>query len=448
MTTTARPQVRPPAPWAFPSPAESTLANGVPLSIFHRPGQHVASVRVVLPVSVTREPVALEGLATIVSRTMDEGTRSHSGDEFAALLERNGVALGASQGLRGMTLTLEVPTAALRPALDLAAECLTEPSFPQEEVGRHVAQRLSDIEHELADPGSRAALEWMDAFYDPSARAGRPVAGRASTVGGVSAADCREFHAAQVGPNAARIIVAGDLDPTATHEMVDATLGTWSAQAAPPPPLRDVDTPRAGNDRIVFVHRPGAVQTQVHLGWAGPSRRADGGWAAYPVLGYLVGGSPGARIDKVLREEKGYTYGFGAGFRPRGERGTFVVGGAVRGDVTAAAIDVLWEVLDGIEAGFTPEEVRSGADYVGMTAPGRYATADAVAEQAAALVLDGLSTDFVTRYLSELPKLSAQDLSSAWKRWSSEPRTLVLVGDAEQHADAIRALGRGDLTVV
>ena len=166
------------------------------------------------------------------------------------------------------------------------------------------------------------------------------------------------------------------------------------------------------------------------------------------MLGYLVGGSPGARIDRVLREDKGYTYGFGAGFRPRGASGTFAAGGSVRGDVTAPAVELLWEVLDGIADGFSSEELRSGVDYVGMTAPGRYATADAVADEAAALALDGLDTGFVTDYLSDLRRLTADDLAQAWARWGSEPRTLVLVGDAEANADAVRALGRGDLTVV
>ena len=448
MTSIERPQVRPPAPWSFPEPVDTTLRNGVPLSVFHRPGQHVASVQVVIPLPVTLEPADREGLATIVSRTMDEGTVSHSADEFAGLLEGSGIALGASQTLLGLTLQLEVATGALRPALELALECLSEPAFPDEEVDRHVAQRLSDIEHELADPGSRAALQWLDAYYDPSARASRPVAGRATTVGAVTAADCRDFHAAQVSPDAARVVVAGDLDAAEAHAVVDATLGAWSPSGRARDASVALDLPRTGGDRIVFVHRPGSVQTQVQLGWVGPSRRVDGGWAPYPVLGYLVGGSPGARIDRVLREDKGYTYGFGAGFRPRGASGTFVAGGSVRGDVTAPAVELLWEVLDGVAGGFTADEVRSGVDYVGMTAPGRYATADAVADEAAALALDGLDTGFVTDYLSDLRRLTADDLAQGWQRWGSAPRTLVLVGDAEAHADAVRALGRGVVTVV
>lgn len=452
MTSISRPDVAPPKPWVFPHPTDSTLANGTPLSVFHLPGQYVASVQVLLPLKATLEPAELEGLATIVSRTMDEGTRSRTADEFAVQLESNGIALGAGQGLFGLTLQLDAAAESLQPALELALECLTEAIFPDEEVARHVAQRLSDIEHEQADPGSRAAMEWNAAFYDPSARAGRPIAGRTGTVAAIDGAACRAFHATHVQPAGARIVVAGDVDPSRVHDTVDSTLGTWAATQAESSRPKDVtgllDTPRTGGDRIVFVDRPGSVQTQVHLGWSGPSRRVEGGWAPYPVLGYLIGGSPGARIDRVLREEKGYTYGFGAGFRPRGEQGTFVVGGSVRADATVPAIELLWKVLEQVGEGFTDEEFRSGVDYVAMTAPGRYATADAVADQAAALALNGLNTEFITDYLTGLRQLSEPDLTAAWSRWAREPRTLVLVGDAQVHADGVRALGLGEVTVV
>lgn len=458
MSDSARPDVHPPAPWSFPEPVRRTLGNGVPLSVFGLPGQHVASIQIVMPLAVSAEPRDLEGLATIVARTMDEGTTSHGPDEFAGLLERNGVALGASQSLLGLTMQLDVPTAAMGPALDLVRECLTEPAFPDEEVGRHVAARLSDIAHSMADPASRASLEWIGAHYDPTARASRSVAGSAESVGAITAQDAREFHAANVHSTGAQVIVAADQDADRVFADVDAALGSWTAAAAAPVvddpatgSARDclhLDTMRTGGDRIIFVNRPGSVQTQVHLGWRGASRHAEGGWAPYPVLSYLIGGSPGARIDKVLREEKGYTYGFGAGFRPRGATGTFMAAGSVRGDATVDAIDQLWKVLDGLSGGFTDDELRSGVDYIGMTAPGRYATADVVADQAAALVLDGLGTDFVSDYLHDLPRLTTSDLAQAWQTWASEPRTLVLVGDAEQYADAVRSLGRGDVSVI
>ena len=139
------------------------------------------------------------------------------------------------------------------------------------------------------------------------------------------------------------------------------------------------------------------------------------GWAAYPVLSFLVGGSPSARVDAVLREEKGYTYGIRSGFRPRRVGGLFVTAGSVRADVAVPALELLLGILDGARDGFTSEETRRGVDFVAKTAPGRYATADAIADEAATMAMDGLTTDFTTELLGKVRALTPDALTQAYR---------------------------------
>ena len=80
------------------------------------------------------------------------------------------------------------------------------------------------------------------------------------------------------------------------------------------------------------------------------------------------------------------------------------------------AVEILLGILDGARDGFTDAEVRSGVDYVGKTAPGRYATADAVADETAALALEGLPLDFTTRNLRAVAALGRDDLDDAYRR--------------------------------
>ena len=98
--------------------------------------------------------------------------------------------------------------------------------------------------------------------------------------------------------------------------------------------------------RIVLVSRPGSVQTEIVVGAPGPDRSVEGGWAPYPVLGFVLGGSPNARVDAVLREEKGYTYGIRSSFRPRRAGGVFLTSGSVRADSTAESLRLLVEILE------------------------------------------------------------------------------------------------------
>jgi zinc protease len=206
--------------------------------------------------------------------------------------------------------------------------------------------------------------------------------------------------------------------------------------------------PAADRARVVVVDRPSAVQTEILVGCPGPDRSTGHGWAPYPVLSFVLGGSPTARVDAVLREEKGYTYGIRTSFRPRAAGGSFVAQGSVRSEVTAEAVELLLGILAGARDGFTATELRSGVDFVGKTAPGRYATADAIADETGSLVLEGLPLDFTTTNLREVAALTLDDLDEAYRRTVTGEWTVVLVGDAEQVVPTLEATLPGPVGTV
>lgn len=463
-----RPTVTPPAPWTFPAASDTRLPTGLRVRTFDLPGQHVVAVRLAVPGVLQAEPADLEGVAAIMSRCLDEGTTRHTPEQLAELLEQDGIALAAGVGERGLVVELDVTGDRLEPALQILAECLTQAAFPEGEVGRAVRARHTEIEHEHADAASRAALRFQAVYWRDSERVSRPVGGRAETVAAITAADVRAFHRATVLPQAATLVVAGDFRgmPHAPDVVVQRTLSGWTGHGVASPgvdPSGGVGTATAMTGsaesdgrrapdaaRIVVVDRPGSPQTEIYLGRPGPDRRTPHGWGAYQVLAFLLGGSPQARVDAVLREERGYTYGMRVGFRPRRSGGICVVSGAVRAEATVPALQALAEVLCVTGAELGAVEVRHAADFVGRTAPGRFATADAVADQMVRLVLDELEVDTVDETLARMLTLTRDEAAAAWEDVRSGAGwTVVLVGEAE-HApvDQLEALGLGPVSVV
>lgn len=444
-----RPAVSPPAAWEFPVPRQHRLGNGMRLLVVDLPGQHVLSVRVHLRLPVSDETPGTEGATLLMARALDEGTTRHTSEQISELSERNGIAWGAGAGERGVHLGVEVTGRHLGTALALMTEVLGEATFPAPEVARLVRHRLADIAHAEADPGSRASLEFVRTYFDERDRPHLPVGGTRETVAPLTPDHLRERHS-RLGPRGATVVLAGDLSSApGAVPLVSATLGTWVGAgdlADLPGPARRA--PDAG--RAVLVPRPGLAQTEIYLGRPGPDRRTPHGWGTYQTLGMLLGGSPHARIDRVLREEKGYTYGVRAGFRPRAVGGLTVVGGSVRSDATADALAELLAILDVPGAQLTDEEVRDAADFVAMTAPGRYATADAVAEEIVSLAADGLGPQTVTETLAQVRGLTTDRVAAAWDEVrQGPPWTVVLVGDPG-HADHLvtRVPGIGELTVL
>ncbi len=442
-----RPEVSPPEPWAFPQARRSELANGLGVVSYDIPGQYVISVCLAVPMPLEREPRDREGIATIMARTLDEGTARHTAEEFAELLERKGIALGAGVSESGLVVNMDVSKRFLSEALDLLSQAVREPAFPVNEVSRHVKTRVAEIDQEMAVPGQRAAIQFIATYFDASERASRPTAGARQTVSAVTSQDLVAFHAANVVPSGATVVVAGDLSDVDVVAEIGQALGSWTG--TPVEKLEPREAARAADaSRIVFVDRPGSVQTEFYVGCPGPDHFVEGGWASFQVLGFVVGGSPNARVDSVLREDKGYTYGIRSGFRPRRRGGMFLTSGSVRADSTVESLGLLLDILDKAREGFTPEETRAGVDFIGRTAPGRYATADAIAEEAAGLSLEGLTTEFTTTNLLALADVDAATLATAYSRYVTGQWCVVIVGDATLYAEGVRTLNRGEVTVL
>lgn len=441
-----RPAVAPAPPWTFPVPVVTELDTGLRVVVYDVPGQHVWSLRLAIPAPLAGEPRELEGIGTIMARTLDEGSATYDVEQMAELLERRGVAMGAGVGERGFVVELDVTRRHVTGALELLAEALLRPSFPEAQVRRHVRTRLAEIDQERAHPGQRAAIGFAAAFYPAGDRLSRPTGGTAQTVERITRDDVAAYHALTVRPGGATLVVAGDLGTLDVVAEVEQALAGWAPGSAPatPAPKR----PRPKKSRIVLVDRPGSVQSELYVGCPGPDRTVPGGWAPYPVLGYLLGGSPQARLDAVLREEKGYTYGVRCGFRPRRDGGLFIASGSVRTEVTAEALALMLDLLDGGREGFSEAEVAAGVDFLCHTAPGRYATADTVADEAAQRALEGLTTEHTTQVLREMRALTPKRLRRAYRDWIDGTWTSVVVGDAGALKKGLRRLDRGEMTIL
>ena len=91
-----RPDVSPPQPWAFPEPTDTCSPTASASSSTTCPASTSLSLRVVVPTPLSAEPwPGKEGIGAMTARLLDEGTAAHGSDEFAELMERHGMVLGA-----------------------------------------------------------------------------------------------------------------------------------------------------------------------------------------------------------------------------------------------------------------------------------------------------------------------------------------------------------------
>lgn len=436
-----QPPIGPPPQWSFPQPERATLSNGIEVLTYSLPGQYAIAAHLLLDIPLNAERRELEGVGTICGRTLDEGTKTHAGEEFAELLETEGAGFGVDVNLSGLELVLDVPATRLERALELFAEAVTEPALADEDVDRHVQLRLAEIEQSQANSAQVASIAFRSAVFDPGARASRMNGGEPETVARVTADSVRQFHADFFGPRGASLVLAGDFgrgdlrqDPV---ELAERCLGGW----APDQQATRYTEPVAAPPTARLIDRPGAVQADIRLGGFGIDR-ADPRWADITVASYAMGGAFLSRLNAVLREEKGYTYGVRMQFSPMRTGGTFAVSGSFRTDVVSDALVEARRLLAVDTAPITQREVDEAVAFFVGVSPLRYATADGVAEQAAVQRLARLPDDFVDANLRALRAVTPESATAAYESLvSPDELTLVVVGDAERIRTPLQRAG-------
>ena len=432
-----RPAVAAPPRWRFGMPHAAWLDNGLEVLICPREGQHIASVCLSLDIPLDAEPSHIEGVATITQRCLDEGTVAHPGITFSEALEDIGAVLDGSVGFSASQLFLDVPTAGLAQALKLLAEVVTQPELAPVQVERHRELRLADIDQTLASSARSAQVGFRKACIPRRFRVSRMAGGSATRVAAITADDVRDFHATHYRPEGATVIISGDLT-SEVYSWVEAAFGGWEVPGTVNP-LHTPITPRARHRWL--IDRPGAVQADIRLGGLGIDR-TDPRWADLQVANYALGGAFLSRLNRVLREEHGFTYGVHLVNQPMRTGGLLAVQGSFRTEVVAQAVALAAEIVDLSHNPITEEEVAQAVRYYTASAPLRYSTAAGVTQHLAALVAAGLSAEFIdanTYALSQVTAASATAALTGLLR--PDQLSLVVVGSAEHLAGPLAEAG-------
>jgi zinc protease len=445
---TTRPIPGDPRPYEFPATYRSSLANGLEVVVTPMPGRELVAASLVMRSGAADEPAERGGATVLAARGLTEGTAAHDAIALSEAAERLGASLHAEAGWDATSAGLDVPESRLAPAMELLAEVVRRPSFPESEMHRLRDERLTDLVQAKADPRRRAEEAFVSAIYAPSSPYHRPAGGQSETVETLEPEHLREIHDGAFDPTDAALIVAGDVAPEVAIGIATSLFGDWPARGVAG--AGPIDDTSAVTERFVrVVHRPGSVQTEIRIGHPGLERRHPD-FHAVSVMSMILGGLFNSRLNRNLREEKGYTYGASAGFDLRRARGPFSARAAVNTEATVPALREFFVELDRIrETPVGEDELRAARDFLVGVFPLRFETPGPVAGSLAGLFVHRLPHDELARYREAIEAVSIEDVQRvAQEHIHPEQAAVVLVGDHDAFAVDLDGLALGSLDVV
>jgi predicted Zn-dependent peptidase len=177
-----RPSAGAPRPYHFPSFRRDRLSNGIDVIAVHLPERELLTAVLFESIGAGDEHDDEAGLTVLTARAMTEGTKTRDAIALVEATERLGASLHAEAGWDALSIGVDVPSERLRPALDLLAEVMEQPAFPEAEVERLRDERLNDLLQARADPRRRADEGFVETIYAAGSPYRRPSGGRKATV--------------------------------------------------------------------------------------------------------------------------------------------------------------------------------------------------------------------------------------------------------------------------
>ncbi|HEX2073798.1 MAG TPA: pitrilysin family protein [Geodermatophilus sp.] len=433
------PRTQPPLPVA-----ETTLANGLRVVVVPRPGVPLVELRLRVPfaASSARSAGQHTARAAVLSGAVLLGTAAHDQTAIAELLQAHGGEMSVSADPDRLLFSTTLLAEGLAPVLGVLAELLTSATYPADRVDAERARVAERIAIARSQPGviARTALAARRYGSHPYAiQLPSP-----ELVGLVRAPALRKLHRERVLPAGSSLVLVGDLDPGAATDVVAAALEGWTgdgtAVTAPPAPA-----PAPGDLQV--VDRPGAVQSNLRLGGAAPSR-TDPDLPAVRLANMVFGGYFSSRLVENIRERRGYTYSPRSSVDHLAAASSFLVEADVATEVTGPAFLETWYELGRMALlPVTEAELDGARRYVLGSMALSTATHAGLASTLSALVGAGLAPDWIVEHQRALAAVTVEEVQAAARRYLHPVGlTAVVVGDAERVAEPLRALGQVDVT--
>jgi len=431
----------------FPDIERAELSNGLKLVLAERHSVPVVDLRLLVDAGYAADNSAAAGAASLAMDMLDEGTKMRSSLQISEQLQMLGSSLGTGAELDVCTVNLNTLKEKLDPSLELFADVVLNPSFPEQEFKRLLQQTLARIQREKVMPVAMALRVFPGLLYGREHAYGCPLTGSGTekSVSAMTREQLANFHKTWFKPNNSTLVITGDITLAEIKPRLEKLFKNWKSEEVPAKNLAEVaDKPKP---EVYIVDRPGSQQSIIFAGFL-TLPRANPYEEPTQLMNNILGGDFTSRVNMNLREDKHWSYGATSLIVDAKGQRMYIVFSSVQGDKTADSMREVQKELQAIAGDKLPtaEEFAKTQSNVVLGLPGSWETIGQVAGSVEQIVQYGLPDTYYQEYPAKIQGMKAEAVQDAAKR-VIKPNSLVwvIVGDKAKIEESIKALGLGEI---
>jgi len=382
------------------------------------------------------------GVANLMTDIMMEGTRGKTPQELEEAIDELGANLSMSTGRESITIQANALRSRLDGVYALFEEILLEPRWDATEFERIQRETVETINRQSGNPGAVATNVFNRLIYGDEHILSNASIGTTENVESFTIDDLRDFYEANYAPNVSHIAVVGDISRDDAIALFQPLEEKWARKEVVFPTYADPEMPETSS--VYFVDVPDAKQSVFRVGHLGLAAD-DPNYYAATVMNYQLGGSFSSRVNMILREEKGYTYGANSGFSGSSYPGTFTAGSSVRTNVTLESAEIFRDEIAKYRDGIAAEDLALTKSALIQSNARRFETLAALRSMLNQIGTYDLPNDYIRereQVVRDMTLQSHQELA----RMLIQPEHMffLVVGDAKTQFARLRELGLGE----
>jgi len=442
---------KPPVPGAppelkLPKLQRATLSNGLKIVLAERHDLPLVNFTLAADAGFASDATSAPGTANLAMQVLTDGTHTRNALQISDELESLGAQLRAYSNLDLSFVSLSALSAKLDPSLNLFADVVLNPSFPEKEVTREQKLVRSTIEREQSTPQTVAMRVLPALLYGPNHPYGNPLTGTGTieSVSKLTRADLVKFHDTWLCPNNSTLIIVGDTDLKQVTPKLEKLFAGWKSGEIPKKNVTSVAV--ASKSAVYLIDKPGALQSVIVAGVVAPPR-ANPDEIAIEAMNDALGGTFGARINMNLREDKHWSYGARTVLRDARAQRPFLAIAPVQTDKTRESMEEMNKEFRGIlgEHSIGDAELKKIQANETLKEPGSRETLDQLGQAAIDIVQFGLPDDYYETYGAKVSALQVADVNSAAKQLVHPDNLIwIVVGDRSKIESGVKELNLGE----